>query len=360
LASPLLESCCPDWRSFVDCIARRRVPGRVHYFELFLDPEVEVEICRRFDLLQHVDPEDPFFANRRHIAVQRFLGYDYVRCGLDGFRLSIRQTAIEDTADIRRESGRLYMEEHEGPIRDIEDFERFPWPDPGTIPSSNLEWYERNLPDDMCIVSPTGQFAEYLTWLMGYERFCYALYDDPELVRKISTKLVEMYRTVLGRILQFDRVKVIIGSDDMGYKTGTLAEPGVLRAHVFPGHRLLARMAHDKGRLYVLHSCGNLRAIMEDLIADVGIDGKHSFEDGIETVVEAKASYGSRIAILGGIDVDFLCRSDERAVRDRVRQTLQLCMPGGGYCLGTGNSVANYIPLENYLAMLDEGRKFVG
>jgi uroporphyrinogen decarboxylase len=33
-------------------------------------------------------------------------------------------------------------------------------------------------------------------------------------------------------------------------------------------------------------------------------------------------------------------------------------MPGGGYCLGTGNSVANYIPLENYLAMVDEGRLY--
>lgn len=32
-------------------------------------------------------------------------------------------------------------------------------------------------------------------------------------------------------------------------------------------------------------------------------------------------------------------------------------MPGGGYCLGTGNSVANHIPTENYLAMLDEGRR---
>ncbi len=33
-------------------------------------------------------------------------------------------------------------------------------------------------------------------------------------------------------------------------------------------------------------------------------------------------------------------------------------MPGGGYCLGTGNSVANYIPLDNYLAMVDEGRRY--
>jgi uroporphyrinogen decarboxylase len=32
--------------------------------------------------------------------------------------------------------------------------------------------------------------------------------------------------------------------------------------------------------------------------------------------------------------------------------------PGNGYCLGTGNSVANYIPVQSYLAMLDEGRRF--
>ena len=108
----------------------------------------------------------------------------------------------------------------------------------------------------------------------------------------------------------------------------------------------------------MLHSCGNLSAIMEDLIVGVGIDAKHSFEDVIESVVEDKALYGDRIALMGGIDVDFLCRADEGAVRARVRKTLDACMPGGGYCLGTGNSVANYIPLGNYLAMLDEGRRF--
>ncbi len=97
---------------------------------------------------------------------------------------------------------------------------------------------------------------------------------------------------------------------------------------------------------------------MDDLINDVKIDGKHSFEDTIEKVTDVKDTYGKRIALLGGVDVDFLCRADEKQVRARVRETLRKCMPGGGYCLGTGNSVANYIPLDNYLAMLDEGRKF--
>ena len=118
-------------------------------------------------------------------------------------------------------------------------------------------------------------------------------------------------------------------------------------------------MSHAAGRPYILHSCGNLNAIYEDLIEDVKIDGKHSFEDTIEDVRDLKSTLGQRIALLGGIDVDFLCRADEATIRARVRDTLDICMPGGGYCLGTGNSVANYIPLDHYLAMLDEGRNYV-
>ena len=97
---------------------------------------------------------------------------------------------------------------------------------------------------------------------------------------------------------------------------------------------------------------------MDDLISDVRIDAKHSFEDAIEDVTSIKRRYGDRIAILGGIDVDFLCRRSEEEIRDRVTATLDACMPGGGYCLGTGNSVTNYIPLDNYLAMLDAGREW--
>ena len=97
---------------------------------------------------------------------------------------------------------------------------------------------------------------------------------------------------------------------------------------------------------------------MEDLICDVGIDARHSFEDAIMDVVTFSRRYGDRIAVLGGIDVDFLCRATAEEVRQRVRRTLDACFPGGGYCLGTGNSVTNYIPVENYLAMLDEGRRY--
>jgi uroporphyrinogen decarboxylase len=116
-------------------------------------------------------------------------------------------------------------------------------------------------------------------------------------------------------------------------------------------------MTHEAGRLYLLHTCGKLDLIMDDLVNTVGIDAKHSFEDTIEDVADAKEKWGSKIALLGGIDMDFICRADEDAIRQRVRKTLDRCGTRG-YCLGTGNSVANYVPVDNYLAMLDEGRRW--
>jgi len=41
-----------------------------------------------------------------------------------------------------------------------------------------------------------------------------------------------------------------------------------------------------------------------------------------------------------------------------VHNILEKCTPGGGYALGSENSIANYVPVENYLVMLDEERKF--
>jgi len=350
----------PDWQSLVSCIMREGTPRRVHHIELFLDWEVQEEIARRFNVLDGLDPADPCFGLRRALRIQRFVGFDYVRCGPEGMDMPFNKDAVQDTAALGREGGRSFMDEHRGPVTNWEEFEAYPWPDPDKATTHAIEWYCENLPEDMCIIGSGGfgHFCEHLTWLMGYETLCYALYDQRDLVQAISDRLQEAHAIIARRMLEFDRVKMLWGSDDMGYRTGLLFSPDDMRRFVLRSHKRLAQMAHDAGRPYLLHACGNLGEIMEDLIEDVKIDAKHSFEDTIESVIDDKAQYGDRLALLGGIDLDFLCRSDEEQVRARVRKTLEACMPGGGYCLGTGNSVANYIPVENYLAMVDEGRKF--
>ncbi len=351
----------PNWEGLLACIERKGTPERVHHIELFLDSEIQDAICERYDLLDDVDGDDPFFAQKQHLAAQRFLGYDYVRCGVEGVDMPLKHVVTEDTAALARESGRSYIESHKGPITNREEFEKYPWPDTEAASTRSIEWYHENLPDDMCIIASGGfaHFAELLSWLMGYETLCVSLYDQRDLVEDISKRLLDIYEKMLKLILEFDRVKIIWGSDDMGFKSQTLISPDDLREFVLPGHKLMAKMSHDAGRPYLLHACGKLDAIMGDLIDDVKIDAIHSFEDTIITVESAKELYGDRLTLLGGIDVDFLCRSSEADIRQRVRGTLEKCMPGGGYCLGTGNSVANYIPVDNYLAMLDEGKRFM-
>ncbi|HOZ48327.1 MAG TPA: uroporphyrinogen decarboxylase family protein [Candidatus Hydrogenedentes bacterium] len=360
MKSPFSVPVTPDWQGLVKSVLRDGMPDRVHHIELFLDGEMQDEIARRFGVLDGLDASDPYFAEKKQVALQSFLGYDFIRCGADRFDMPLRHEIAADTAGLARDGGRSFVNEHVGPITNWAEFEAYPWPKPEDVTFRSLEWYEENLPDSMCVIGSGGfaHFAELLTWLMGYETLCTALFEQRDLVQAIADRLTAIYRDTVDRMLEFRCVKIVWGSDDMGFRGGPMISPDDMRAFVLPGHKLMAEMSHAAGRPYLLHSCGNLALLMDDLIDDVKIDAKHSFEDTIEDVREAKHTYGQRIALLGGIDLDFLCRRSEAEVRARVRDTLEICMGGGGYVLGSGNSIANYVPVENYLAMLDEGRKF--
>jgi len=357
---PFSRDIRPDYEGWLRCLARGGTPSRVHFIELFLDPEIKDALCARFGIDDGLDRADPGFLWRREIAIQRFLGYDYVGCSVDPFPMPLKWHSVEDTSDLGRPGGRSFLESDAGPITSFAEFEAYPWPDPASLTTRALEWYERNLPDDMCVVGIGGyaHFAEYLSWLMGYQTLCFALHDQRDLVAAIAARVGQLTREMTRLFLQFKRVKVLWGSDDMGFRTGTLISPRDLRAFVIPGHAEAAAAAHAAGRPYLLHCCGQIGDIMPDLIETVKIDGKHSFEDAILGPIEFKRRYGDRVAVLGGIDIDFLCRADEASIRRRVRETLDACNPGGGYCLGSGNSFANFVPLDNYLAMLDEGRRY--
>jgi uroporphyrinogen decarboxylase len=94
---------------------------------------------------------------------------------------------------------------------------------------------------------------------------------------------------------------------------------------------------------------------MNDLIENVKINGKQSFEDAIQPISEFKRLYGQRVAALGGVDVDKLCRMPEADLRANVRSIIAACLPGGRFGLGLGNTVTNYVPLANYFAIVKEG-----
>jgi uroporphyrinogen decarboxylase len=71
-------------------------------------------------------------------------------------------------------------------------------------------------------------------------------------------------------------------------------------------------------------------------------------------IVEVKRKWGKHLALIGNIDLGHtLTRGTPQEVEAEVRQRLRELAPGGGYCLGSSNSIASYVPLANYKAMIE-------
>lgn len=125
-----------------------------------------------------------------------------------------------------------------------------------------------------------------------------------------------------------------------------------MRKYVIPWHKKIVKAVHAIGKPVILHSCGDLDLVMDDIIDDIGYDAKHSYEDKIRPVEEAYEKYGKRITTLGGLDLDFVCRSTPEQVYERAYLILEKAEARGRYALGSGNTIPYYVPKENYFAMI--------
>jgi uroporphyrinogen decarboxylase len=329
-------------------LLRQRQPSRVQIFEHGFADEPKEELDLRFGLSKPFEGlrGTPEFLWRLDVAVQQLIGSELMRVWLPGAEFSLAGS-----------KGITWGEEHAGPIQTWEDLEKYAWPKPENIDWSELEWHERNLPDNMGIIHVVKVW-EVVRELLGFETFCFMIEEDPALVDEVIRRVGEFHMALARGLCGFRSVFAVYAADDYGYKTSTMFAPQLIVEKFLPWHRRMSAHAHEHGKMYFFHSCGKVDAVMDALIDDVGIDAKHSFEDTVVPVTEAKRLWGRRVGLLGGLDVDFIVRSDEAAIRRRVRETLDICQPGGGYCLGLGNWVTSYIPVDNYLAVLDEARRY--
>jgi len=347
-------------------------PDYIPFYELFADREIMDAVVGETTRRTPINPQEDIkryfrdladYETNLGIAVKFYckLGYDYVPLEVPSLLLRDNIRLSVDVASLPRPV-RTWQDENRGVIETREDFEKYPWPGIHEIQENFLPMYDflnKRLPDDVMIIGGTaGGILENVMWLMGAVPFFRALYKDPFLIRDMFEKIGTILSLCCDLVADLDRVGALHMGDDMGYKKGPMMSLENFRKYVFPWQKRCVDAAHKHGKPFILHTCGNLELLMDDLIDYVGIDAKQSYEDTSYPVTEYKKKYGHRIAILGGIDMDKLTRAPMDEFRLYVRERIRECAPGGGYALGCGNTVANYVKLENYLAMLEIGRKY--
>ena len=242
-------------------------------------------------------------------------------------------------------------------IRSMEDFDKYPWPDVSApIDFSHFETVGQLLPEGAKIVGGVcaGPY-EWTSMMLGTIGLSYLLADEPELVELVFQKIGALHHSAVRQLATMECIGALRQGDDLGFKTSTFLSPNQLRRYVFPTYTKMVDEAHKHGKPFILHSCGNLQEVYDDLIDVCKIDAKHSFEDVILPVDEFKRQYGARVTPLGGLDVDIICRGTEAEVRAYARKKIEQCFADGYWALGTGNSLTNYMPVENYIAVLEEG-----
>ena len=319
-------------------VLERGVPSRPVLFEMFMNDRLYRRACG-----EKYDISTPYATMRTMVHSFAYYGYDYATvrgCEL-WFPNGERQG---DTKTISLNAGHC--------ITDRKSFDEYPWMDAAKCDYSALEKISGDLPKGMkTIVMGPGGVLENAISLVGYDNLCMMLYEDRELVgdifERIGSSLTEYYR----RSAAYGSVGALISNDDWGFNTQTMLSPADLREFVFPWHAQIVQAIHAAGKPAILHSCGNYSMIVDDLYA-LKYDARHSYEDKIVPVETAYEQFVGKIAVLGGIDINFLMSEPESAITERSRNMLERSKDRGGYALGSGNSIPEYIPDDKYFAML--------
>ncbi|MDA8427322.1 MAG: hypothetical protein M0Z80_14440 [Treponema sp.] len=343
----------PDYRNIVDA-ARNRAPARPPVYEHIIAPEKieEIQGIRFIDLYKgNYEDKKEYF--RRFCAFWRDMGYDTV---------SYEACVTEVIQGGECLSGRI-----PGLIRDRSGFEAFDF-------RAIEERFWARFDEDfraLAEVMPAGMkglggigngLFEIVQDLVGYTDLCLLGADDPELYAALFARVGDLMVSIWRRFLErhAEVYALCRFGDDLGFKSSTLLAPEDIRRLIVPQYRRVVDLVHAAGKPFLLHSCGCIFDVMDDLIESAGIDAKHSNEDQIAPFPVWVERYGARIGLFGGIDMDVLCRRSEDEIREYTRDVLARCAAQAGLALGSGNSIPDYVPAAGYLAMVNTAREARG
>ena len=136
-------------------------------------------------------------------------------------------------------------------------------------------------------------------------------------------------------------------ADDIAYKTSTFFSPAIFRKHILPLWRELAQSIRKP---WIFHSDGDFSAILDDLLS-LGMAGIHPLEVGAMDIFALKARLGSRVALVGNVDMGLLTSGTPAEVQTSVLELAERLNAGGGYLLSSGNSISADCRPENVAAL---------
>ena len=186
--------------------------------------------------------------------------------------------------------------------------------------------------------------------------FTVMLFEEPEKAHELARKKRD--QSIRLARLQVDQgVDFIVINSDYGFNQGPFISPAMFAEFVTPYLAEIVDQMHQFGTRAILHSDGDLRKILDQLVS-TGLDGYQSVDpQGNMDIAQVKQQYGDRLILMGNVQASLLQDEDETRIRESVRYCMTHAKPGGRYIFSTSNCIFAGMPLHNYDVMLDEFEK---
>ncbi|TES84673.1 hypothetical protein E3J95_06200 [Candidatus Aerophobetes bacterium] len=244
---------------------------------------------------------------------------------------------------------------------EVEDIERFPWPDPyapGRTDGLREEVKRLYSETDYAIKAacPMNSFLEFSLWMRGFEEFFVDLALHEDFVNALLDKELELQKGFYEVLLDAvgDYIQIIETSDDLGTQRGPQISLEMYRKFIKPRQKEINDFIHRRtdAKLFQ-HTCGSAYQFIPDLI-EIGLDILEPIQPLAKDMEpeRLKKEFGDRLSFWGGIDIQHvLPYGTPEEVGEHVESRLKVLAPGGGYVVSPAHCIQKDTPPENILAL---------
>lgn len=206
-------------------------------------------------------------------------------------------------------------------------------------------------PDRFCIFEACHTMFEAAWFLRGFEEILCDMITDEEFVEELMDKITDYQMQVVDIALQYP-IDCIMFGDDWGQQNGLIMGKPLWKKYIYPRMKKLFQHVKDNGKFVCLHSCGDCREIVGDMV-DMGLDIYNTFQPEIYDVEAFAREWGGKLTVYGGISTqNVLSFGTPQQVKDAMHRMMDVLGPHG-YILASTHQITADTPLENVIAFLE-------
>ncbi|MGI6701126.1 MAG: uroporphyrinogen decarboxylase family protein [Christensenellales bacterium] len=171
------------------------------------------------------------------------------------------------------------------------------------------------------------------TYLRGYVEFMEDLYYNKDNVIKLVDICVDLNLKLIDKYAELG-LDAVMGCDDLGLQNSLMISPEMWREIFKPGYKKMIDRAHERGIKFILHSCGQIKDIIDDFI-EIGLDALQCDQQDNMGVDELNQRFGGRITFFSPVDIQTtLSTNDHDKIREKTEYLVKTLGSHNGGLIG--------------------------